>query len=204
MVTRRSPRPRVGWWDAIVGPGAGPVENAGTVTLGVAGTVLAPRLARGPSRPGPGARLVLRVLAADLWGGAWCNNTPAAARWYGQEPRARHHLAFAAAHVHPFVVARLDAQPRWDRALAQYAYLLAATAVLGQVGRPAQRVLALLTTAGGLALDRWWGTTDAAPWFGTVYYVKLLAGHAGGAALLHPDPLAAPKTRGGRPRRRRP
>ncbi|HSK61493.1 MAG TPA: hypothetical protein VK935_20815 [Actinomycetospora sp.] len=198
MLNRRSARTRpapatsrIGWWDTVVGPGASPLENAGTVTSAIAGTVLAPRLARGAGPEGVWPRLVLRLLAADLWGGAWCNNTAAAARWYGRhERRARHHFAFAVAHVHPFVVARLDPQPRWDRALAQYVYLLGATAVLGRVDRRAQRALAILTTVGGMALDRWWGVSSAAPWFGPVYYVKLLAGHAGGAAALHPDPLS--------------
>lgn len=178
MLTRRP-----GWWEALVGPGAGPVESAGTVASAVAGAVLAPALARRPV--GHAARLVLRVLAADLWGGAWCLNTPAGARWYGRPERGgRERSAFAAAHVHPFVVAALDPRPRFDRALAQYAYVLVATAVLGRVGH--RRAAAVLATLGGLALDRWWRVSDVAPWSGPVIAVKLLAGHAGGGVLVRP------------------
>jgi hypothetical protein len=91
-----------GAWDRIAGPGAGTAENAGSLVLGFAGVVLAPALARRrvPGRQGVGP--ALRVLAADLWGGAWCNNTPAAARWYHRDGQgAAQHLVFSAGHVHP-------------------------------------------------------------------------------------------------------
>ena len=53
-------------------------------------------------------------MAADLWGGAWANNTPASVRWYERAGQGeREHLAFAGAHVHPFVVARVDRRRAW-------------------------------------------------------------------------------------------
>jgi hypothetical protein len=38
----------------------------------------------------------------------------------------------------------------------------------------------VLTTAGGLLLDRMLGRSDAAPWFAPAFYVKLLCRHAAG------------------------
>ena len=178
-----------GTWDRIAGPGAGAAENAGSLGLGLVGAVLAPGLSR-PARRATAP--VLRLLALDLWGGAWCNNTPTAARWYHREGQgAAQHLAFAAGHLHPVVLARLDAGPgrlRW--AVALYGYLVAATAVLTVVGhRGARRALGLATTAGGVLLDRALGPSPSAPWFAPVYFAKLLAGHAAGAALSPVDPL---------------
>ncbi|WNV74485.1 hypothetical protein [Geodermatophilus sp. DSM 44513] len=197
-----------GVWDRIAGPGAGPVENAGSFGLGLAGAVLAPLLARSHVRGRRGADPVLRVLAVDLWGGAWCNNTPAAARWYHREGTGpAQHLAFSAGHLHPVVLAVLDGGPRRARlrwALALYGYLLGATAVLTVPrDRRLRRVLGLATTAGGVALDRALGPSAAAPWFAPVFFAKLLAGHAAGAALLPADPLAErPDRRTGRLTRR--
>ncbi|SDB98913.1 hypothetical protein SAMN05660690_0078 [Geodermatophilus telluris] len=185
-----------GTWDRIAGPDAGTGENAGSLGLGLAGALLAPGLARGHGRR---AAPVLRLLALDLWGGAWCNNTPSAARWYHRPGQgARQHLAFAAGHVHPAVLAWVDAGGPGDRrarlrwAAALYAYLLAATALLTATrARRTRRVLGLATTAGGVLLDRALTPSAAAPWFAPVFFAKLLAGHAAGAALLPADPLAA-------------
>jgi hypothetical protein len=181
------------------------VETAGTVGLALAGAVSA----GWGTRPAPvrAERLLRAVLAADLWGGAWCNLTPTAARWYhrdGQGPAQ--HLAFGAAHVHPFVVALLDTSRGWsspDRlrwAAAQYGWVLLVTAVLGHCRQPnARRMIALAGTAGGIALDARLGRSAAVPWFGIVLHVKLLAGHAG-AVLVHDmgSSTASNRTRGGR------
>ena len=182
-------------WDRIAGPGAGTAENAGSIGLGLAGALLAPALAR---RRDPGRRGVdpaLRLLAADLWGGVWCNNTPAAARWYHRDGQgAAQHLSFSAGHVHPVVLAWLDGGTQSHRlrwALALYCYLLAATAVVTAAGdRRVRRALGLVTTGGGVLLDRGLGPSAGAPWFAPVFFAKLLAGHAAGAALLPVDPLS--------------
>ncbi|HYO34671.1 MAG TPA: hypothetical protein VER97_01230 [Geodermatophilus sp.] len=135
---------------------------------------------------------MLRLLALDLWGGAWCDNTPTAARWYHREGRGRRSTwPSRRGHLHPVVLARLDAGPgrlRW--AVAPYGYLVAATAVLIAVGhRGARRALGLATTAGGVFLDRALGPSPSAPWFAPVYFATLLAGHVAGAALSPADPL---------------
>lgn len=186
----------LGHWDRFVGPGATAVENVGTLALGAAGAVLAPRLdgAR-PRRPGTRRAVTLQILAGDLWGGAWCNNTPAAARWYGRPGQgAAQHLLFAAAHVHPFVLAALDrqrdpARARLAWAGLHYGYLVAATALVAGSPRRRRRALGRATALGGIGLDRLLGASPSAPWFAPVYYTKLLAGHAAGAAVLPVDPL---------------
>ncbi|WP_459642486.1 hypothetical protein [Kineococcus sp. NUM-3379] len=173
-------------WDEFTGPGAGAAETAGTLASAAAGAVLAPRLARG--RPGRGAAAVLSVLALDLWGGAWCNNTAACARWYERPGQGtREHLVFSLAHLHPFAVAALDARAgvpgAWRAAALRYAYLQGATlAVRACTGR-ARRVAGVAATAAGVALDASLGRSRSAPWFGPVFFAKLLAGHAAGAAL---------------------
>ena len=196
---RSSTSPRSGLpgvWDRIAGPGAGVVENAGSLGLGLAGAVLAPGLSRRPA--GRATAPVLRLLALDLWGGVWCNNTPAAARWYHREGQgAAQHLAFAAGHLHPAVLARLDAGPgrlRW--AVALYGHLLAATALLTATrDRRVRRALGLATTVGGVLLDRALGPSPSAPWFAPVYFAELLAGHAAGAALLPGRPAGVAAVR---------
>lgn len=183
----------LGRWDRLVGPGATVMENVGTIGLAAVGAFLALRsTSRAPASPeaSTGARrLSVLLMAVDLWGGAWCNNTPSAAHWYerdGQGPRD--HLAFAAAHVHPFVLAWLDrghhGPRRWSVwGAAHYGYqMLATTTVVSRRDRRSRRVLSIIATAGALALDRSLGRSPNAPWFAPVYHLKLLAGHAAGAA----------------------
>ena len=189
----------LGRWDRAVGPGATTAENVGTVCLAVAGALLAPRFGSDAS-PDPKAfaqrsrHLAVRVMAFDLWGGAWCNNTPASARWYQREGQGpTQHLTFAAAHLHPFLLAWLDrsekdGRPRWLWASALYGYLMVATVVVTQ-GEHRRRRVGLVATAGGVALNEFLGGSASAPWFAPVYYVKLLAGHAAGAAATPGGPF---------------
>ena len=191
----------LGGWDRLVGPGATASENVGTIGLGLVGALLAPQLSRaespctGLSTPRRDATVCL--LALDLWGGAWCNNTASAARWYHRDGQGfSQHLAFASAHMHPFVLAWLDrdggdSRARWRWAAAQYGYLLLATALVASRRPEHRRRTGLLTTVGGAFLDQILGPSPAAPWFGPVYFTKLLAGHVAGAALLPHDPLVS-------------
>lgn len=185
----------IGVWDRVVGPGASLGENMGTLGITIAGAVLAPTLsAGGGGNPAlrsmkSGEGVLLRLLAADLWGGAWCNNTPAAMRWY-QRPKQglTHHLAFTAGHIHPFAIAFLDAKNKdsnkWFHwGLKHYLYVLLATAVIRSVPAQDRRKTAVIATLGGLVLDSALNRPSVAPWFGALYYVKLLAGHAGAVGL---------------------
>jgi len=177
-----------GLWDRFVGPGTSAVERAGTFGLLAAG------LLRGDRALPPGAsgmrRLSMRLLAADLWGGAWVNNTRSCVRWYerpGQGPKE--HLAFASLHVlHPALIASEDvvggrrgraAAARW--ALGHFALMLASAALIAVAPRRQRLTRAAVAAGAGTALDRLVGPSPAAPWFVPVFYTKLLIGHAAGS-----------------------
>ena len=183
-------------WDEFVGPEATRTDTAVTLVGSAAALAGASRLARRRGA-GQGTAAMLTVLAADLVGGAYVNNTRACARWYERPGQGtRQHLQFAALHAHPAAIAYADNtigdQPhpvRW--AAAHYTYLVLATALIR--GFPARRrILGTTLTAGGLALDRVLGPSRTAPWFAWTYYPKLLMGHAAAAlwsdAELHPPP----------------
>lgn len=187
-------------WGAFVGPEATRVNHALTALTTAAGALAAPitATARGA---GAGRAVLAGLMAVDLVGGAYVNNTRACARWYERPGQgSTDHYAFAACHVHPAAVAWLDAAPpRRDArrrvhpgawAAAHYAYMAAATVVIRRY--PARRrILAAAFTAGGLALDELLGPSHTAPWFAWTYYPKLLLGHAG-AALWSDNELGSP------------
>lgn len=178
-------------WGEFVGPETGLAGTA--VILGFAGlgAVAAPRFA-GAASLGTAERALLRLCALDLWGGAWANNTRACARWYERPCQTdAHHLQFAAMHLHPALLAWMDRRepgrvPPWVWATAQYGYLIAATVVIRR-GARWRRPLGLILTAGGIALDAGLGPSRAAPWFGPIFYAKLLSGHAAGALWSESD-----------------
>ncbi|MER7174454.1 hypothetical protein [Streptomyces mesophilus] len=196
-------------WGEFVGPEATRANHVLTAVTTVAGAVAAPTVARARGA-GAGSAAIACLLAVDLAGGVYVNNTRACARWYerrGQGNAA--HYSFAALHVHPAVVARLDAglpggsatrrvQPAvWAAsrrvhpavwAASQYAYMVAATVAIRRA--PARRrTLGVALTAGGLVLDGLLGPSRTAPWFAWTYYPKLLLGHAG-ASLWSDEELA--------------
>ena len=170
-------------WDEFVGPEATRANSVLTVVTSAAGLLGAGWAARRAGARNRAATL-LALLAVDIVGGAYVNNTRACARWYecpGQG--SRQHLQFAALHAHPAVVAYSDhAVGRRDNAmgwsLAHYGYMMAATVVIRSRLRR-RRPLGFVLTAGGLVLDRVLGPSHTAPWFAWAYYPKLLMGHAG-------------------------
>ncbi|MEV6279852.1 hypothetical protein [Nocardia sp. NPDC051832] len=181
-------------WSSLVGPGATPTNTAITLGLATVGTVAAPNLANTWNST-RSESLTLRLMAFDLWGGAWVNNTKTCARWYERPGQTdTDHLLFAALHLHPIAVAWLDRReprrlPGWLWAGAHYGYLLAATFAIRRAG-PHRRALGPVLTLAGLALDRAAGPSRAAPWFAPVFYTKLLLGHA--SAALWPDEALTP------------
>jgi hypothetical protein len=164
-------------WDEFVGPEATAVDNTIALSLGALGAVTAPTP-------------ILRIGAADLWGGVWANNTRACARWYARPGQTdADYLKFAAMHIHPFVLAWADRGqrrrvPGWLWASAHYGYLMASTVAIRRFGKR-RRLLGATLTAGGIALDAALGPSRAARWFAPVFYSKLLLGHA--SAALWPD-----------------
>ena len=104
-------------WAEFVGPEATRTNHVVTVGTSVVGTVGAVVLARSRGG-GVGVATTVAVLALDLVGGAYVNNTRASARWYEREGQGEaEHLTFAALHAHPLLVAvvdhRVDARDRW-------------------------------------------------------------------------------------------
>src|ERR671912_638803 len=96
-------------WGEFVGPEATAAENGLMLSSGLAGLAVAPFLTAAARALPLGEALLLRILAGDLWGGVVANNTRACARWYERPGQTdADHLRFAAAHLHPVLVAGLD------------------------------------------------------------------------------------------------
>lgn len=166
-------------WGRLVGPEATRFENAGTITGALLGAAWSVRSARRAGLSTP-ATVLSTVFALDLVGGAWTNMTPSCKRWYhrpGTKPTS--HLAFAAAHVHPHLLARSHPLG-WRYGVAHHAYLLAATAVVSITPRRVAPPLATVLALGGMALDARLGPPSGRAWVMPAYYVKLLPGHAVG------------------------
>jgi len=175
-------------WGEFVGPEATATDNTLILGSGLVGLLSAPSLTVSARSLPRAEALLLRVLAADLWGGAVANNTRACAQWYERPGQGdADHLWFAAAHLHPMLVARLDRRHPglrrlgWAWAVSHYGYLMLATAVLRRLDGNRRRAAAVVLTLGGVLLDFPLGRARVAPWFATVYYTKLLLGHAGTA-----------------------
>ncbi|MBK9435893.1 MAG: hypothetical protein IPN52_12620 [Micrococcales bacterium] len=179
----------MGWlkrnWGEFVGPEASVAENTGSLASAAAGTVAAPLLDAGRPR-GRKATAGLSLIAMDIWGGAWANNTRSCARWYERPGQGtRQHVQFAALHVHPFAIAAYDRGLRertspmlW--AGLTYGYMMAATVTIRRFPEH-RRALGVLTTLGAVALDRKLGPSPTAGWFAPAFATKLLLGHASAA-----------------------
>lgn len=176
-----------GYWDRFAGPRQSAFEAAGTLGIVGAAACWADRSRSGTTTL---RRVLMRLAAVDLWGGAWVNNTRACVRWYERPGQgAREHLGFAALHLlHPALIAGVDhAAGRRSRAtaiewtLGHYGWMLASSAVISCAPRRGRLVLAITATGAGIYLDRLLGPSTSAPWFAPVYYTKLLIGHAAGS-----------------------
>ena len=173
-------------WGSFVGPENSAAENALTFASAALGCALSVDAARRRGLDGR-RRAALGLASLDLWGGAVANNTRSCARWYERPGQGlTSHLRFAAAHLHPFLVAWVDRSALAGRrrlvwALAHYLYLLLATWAVRRVGGRLRRPAAVAATGAGVALDVGLGPSAAAPWFAAVFYIKLLLGHAGAA-----------------------
>jgi hypothetical protein len=132
----------------------------------------------------------MRAMAIDLWGGAWVNNTRSCVRWYERPGHGfGEHVGFAAAHVlHPAVIAAVDhkagtrsgiSAARWT--LAHYGWMLVSATMIARAHRRSRLPIALAASVAGVLLDRVLEPSSAARWFASVYYSKLLIGHAAGS-----------------------
>ena len=177
------PQPRdgtLGEWDKFVGPGAARWENAGSLGFAVVGAASAPHLVH-RQRPGanPVELAVAAAVGADLGGGAWCNETPSCKRWYHRAGSRRlGRVAFAAAHVYPFLVEATSGRGQWRSAATSYSTLVASAAVLELVPADRRRSVAYGLYTAWLA-----GTSIVSPpptgyaWLPALLGFKLLVGH---------------------------
>lgn len=172
-------------WGNFVGPEATRVDNCIAIGSAVIGLIGAGLRAKRRGANGKIA-MIMAVMAADLVGGTYVNNTRACVRWYERPGQGTmEHLTFAALHVHPGVVGWADRSFRGVRpgvvwAAAHYSYMVLSTAAIRSC--PSQRrVLGVALAAGGLCLDGSLGRSPVAPWFAWTYYPKLLMGHAAGS-----------------------
>ena len=176
----------------FVGPEATAAENTLTLSSGLAGLIVAPSLtAAARALPlGEAALLRRRTLRARPVGVASGRTTDACPCTL--QPRAP-----ASRSVH-----RLDRRTPGARvpglvwAGSHYGYLMLATALVRRSTGQRRRLAAVALTLGGIVLDRALGSAAVAPWFGPVYYAKLLLGHAG--AALWPVQPAGSTPRGSR------
>lgn len=188
-----------GAWDRFAGPRQSRIEQAGTIAAVAAGTLWGDHaLDHGSPLH---CRLLMRLAAVDLWGGAWVNNTPSCVRWYERPGQGvGEHVGFAAVHLlHAGMIGYTDAAVgnrsrgsalRW--VLAHYAWMLGSATVITAAPRRARLPIALAATTTGLGLDRALGPAAAAPWFAPIYYTKLLIGHAAGSVWTqHSAPLSS-------------
>ncbi|GAB3209460.1 hypothetical protein ACQEU5_21000 [Marinactinospora thermotolerans] len=167
------------WWgDRLVGPGATGAEYLLCAFAVAAGTLFA--LVAGIRAGLPAIPLaVTALLAVDLYGGAVANATRAAKRhWHRPGRTARHHLAFVAAHLHPFVLAWAVPGVGWATATLVYGMIVAgALAVLiapPALRRPVAFAAAVLVPVAVAALAP---PPAELAWFAPVLAVKLLPGH---------------------------
>ena len=130
--------------------------------------------------------LVLAV-AVDVLGGIPANSLGSAKRFYhspGSEPagRARRLLrdsrSFAAAHLHPFLVAATVPDATWTWAIFWYGACLGGTAVVAAVPLYLSRPVASATVALALVAGPVVGAPPGLEWLGPLLALKLVVAHA--------------------------
>ena len=175
-VTAVPPRPGApGLYDRLVGPGATPLEEAGawaSASLGAIVGGLLPRTA--------GQRLLGAVLGFDAFGGAWVNSSRAGRQWLRRagapdwEP-----VAFAALHLHPFLVEATTGRRSWRRAAVAWGLpVLGAAAAVAAARRGSGAGLTAAAFAATAALVGAALAPDGWRWLPSVLAVKLVVGHA--------------------------
>ncbi|MFD3704906.1 hypothetical protein ACFWUP_17350 [Nocardia sp. NPDC058658] len=174
--------------DRLIAPNATRSEAALCYSAAAVGAVTAGLLAKNSSVL---VIVVVTLVGFDLFGGAVVNATASAKRWFHRPGRdARHHLAFVAIHVQPFLLALVVPGFGWWTAAAIYGFVLAAAVVVTSAPDVLRTPIAFAATVFGVAI-----TTSmlAVPsfllWFGPVLLIKLLLAH------LLPEP-AVPMTPG--------
>jgi hypothetical protein len=170
-----TPPSRTGPWSRLVGP-LPPAESLSV--LGVAVAAAAATWRRSRTQRGALASALIGGLALDLAGGLVAFQLPPTRRTYAQK-QGSDRLMFVTAHVHPFVLPALGSGT-WRRAGARYAAALGANVLFDRTRPPAASRRVLAASAAGVAsLIDLPGSGTPERWFGPLYLLKLIGGHAG-------------------------
>jgi hypothetical protein len=128
-------------------------------------------------------RVLGAVFGFDAGGGLWVNESVAGKRWYRRPGLpAWEPAAFAALHVHPFVVELASGRRSWARAAVTWALPVIASGVVAAVveadRRPVAASLAWVVAGTGAAL-----APGGWRWLPALLAFKLVLGHATPAAV---------------------
>lgn len=159
--------------DRLIAPGATRAESLLCYGTALTGAVVAAVLAAGLPLL---AVCVITLVAFDLYGGAVVNATTSAKRWYHREGRrARHHLAFVAIHVQPFLMAWAVPGFTWGVAATVYGVTLAGAVIVVAAPAGLRRPAAFAVTALALAvLTTVVSVPQEVAWFAPLLLIKLL------------------------------
>ncbi|MEV0387603.1 hypothetical protein [Nonomuraea sp. NPDC050643] len=164
--------------DRMVAPGATRAEAGLSFGAAFAGAALALATALQGGMPALPAALVT-VIAFDLYGGAVVNATSSAKRHYHRPDRTvRHHLAFVAVHVQPFLLAWAVPGFSWTAAVVVYGSVLAGAVCVTLVPAPLRRPAAFAATAFALVpVTSLISVPPELAWFAPLLLIKLLLAH---------------------------
>src|SRR5512138_999441 len=153
----------------LSGPDATPREAAVWLagTLGITAVAAAVAVARSPGWSALQWVLAMGI-AFDFAGGVVANATSAAKRSLHRPGRTRSRALFYAAHVHPLVLP-LVFPVSWAAAVALYAGMLAAAALVERSSRAVAQPVAFAAVAAGLFLACGAGWPIGLEWFAPVY-----------------------------------
>jgi hypothetical protein len=150
------------------------VQVAGIVALTAAAVALA--VLRDP-RWSALQWVIAVAIAFDFSGGVVTNATTAAKRWFHRPGRGAKRAAFYVAHAHPLLIAWAFSTP-WTQAIALYAGMLGAVAVVERVPREIAQPAAFGAVALGLIVAGAGTWPVGLEWFAPVYLLKLVGAHA--------------------------
>ena len=167
--------------DAIVGPGATPVEMVLDIAIpamaGIGALLYASRVVEVWSLP---QYIACFVLAFDTAGGVVTNATSSAKRWYHRAGQGfKQHFGMASLHlIHIVVVSWLYLGLDVAWILTAGGYLLAAATVILLVPQYLQRPTALVSYACGLLISMYLlRQPEGLEWFLPLFYLKLFVSH---------------------------
>lgn len=150
------------------------VQLAGMAVITAAAVLVASR-----RRPGWSALqwALAAAIAFDFAGGVVANATLAAKRWFHRAGRGRARAMFYVGHAHPLVLPLLFGAA-WAPAVALYAGMLVAVALVERAPRRVAQPVALGAVAAAIVLAGAGAWPPGLEWFAPLYLLKLVGAHA--------------------------